>query len=512
MNAKTTWRWRLLRWGLISLAGLITLAAVLITEENWRGKNAWEKYKHAAEARGERFDWSAFAPTNPVPDDQNFIKAPIFSGATAAEWDDQTLAWKPTTHLVDRLSMSPYRRDASDVPDQTGASWERARLTNLKNWQDYYRNSATNGAGEFPVAAQAQSPAADVLLALSKYGAAIEELRAASRRPYAWLGDYSAGDAKEFSSLLAYLAKFKQCTQVLNLRAIAELGDNQSAAALEDVRLLLRLGDALRQEPLLITHLVSMAITPYTLLPIYEGLAQHRWTDAQLAELEQALAQRDFLADYQLAMRGEMVFATDTLENQRLTRKYETTVAEAGKTKAVTISLRFMPAAFFYQNELACARLNEQFLRPLVEVTNRLVSPAAVRQANTAVAAELKHYSPYKIEAGMSFPAISRAVAKFAFAQVSVDLARVACALERFRLAHGNYPETLDLLAPQFIAQVPHDVINGQPLHYRRTEAGQFILYSVGWNEQDDGGQTLFNKSGQVDREKGDWVWRYPAK
>jgi hypothetical protein len=59
---------------------------------------------------------------------------------------------------------------------------------------------------------------------------------------------------------------------------------------------------------------------------------------------------------------------------------------------------------------------------------------------------------------------------------------------------------------------VPHDVINGQPLHYRRTEAGQFILYSVGWNEQDDGGQTLFNKSGQVDREKGDWVWRYPAK
>ncbi len=87
----------------------------------------------------------------------------------------------------------------------------------------------------------------------------------------------------------------------------------------------------------------------------------------------------------------------------------------------------------------------------------------------------------------------------------------MACALERYRLAHGNYPETLDALAPQFIAAVPHDIINGQPLHYRRTEDGNFVLYSVGWNEIDDGGKIVFSKGGRVDTEKGDWVWRqYP--
>jgi hypothetical protein len=514
-KTKNKWRWLLLRRGLIGLAILITLAGVLVTEENWRGKRAWETYKRDAIVRGERFDWTAFAPTNPVPDDQNFIKAPIFSGVTAPEWDDQTLAWKPATNLVDRLNMSPERRDPTYFPDGTAGSWELARLTNLKNWQDYYRNSVTNGVGEFPVGTHAQSPAADVLLALSKYDSAIEELRAASRRPYAWLGEYPAGDSKQFESLLKYLAKFKRCTQVLSLRAIAELGNNQSTQALEDVQLLLRLGDALRQEPLLITHLVNMAITSYMLLPIYEGLAQHRWNDAQLAELEHALAPRDFLADYQFAMRGEQVFATDSLENQRITRKYETTVEEAGKTKEITVSLRLMPSAYFYQNELAHARLNEQFLRPLVDVTNRLVRPAAVRQAETAVKTELKHYLPYKtykIHAGLTFPAISKAVAKFAYSQSSVDLARVACALERFRLANGNYPESLDPLAPQFIAQVPHDVINGQPLHYRRTDDGRFVLYSVGWDEKDDGGQPAFTKSGSVDRNNGDWVWRYPAE
>ena len=38
------------------------------------------------------------------------------------------------------------------------------------------------------------------------------------------------------------------------------------------------------------------------------------------------------------------------------------------------------------------------------------------------------------------------------------------------------------------IEKLPHDIINGQPLHYRRTDDGQFVLYSVGWDEKDDGG------------------------
>jgi hypothetical protein len=50
-------------------------------------------------------------------------------------------------------------------------------------------------------------------------------------------------------------------------------------------------------------------------------------------------------------------------------------------------------------------------------------------------------------------------------------------------------PETLDALAPQFIEKIPHDIIGGQPLHYRRTNDAEFLLYSIGWNETDDGGQ-----------------------
>ena len=124
--------------------------------------------------------------------------------------------------------------------------------------------------------------------------------------------------------------------------------------------------------------------------------------------------------------------------------------------------------------------------------------------------------TPYSMLGRMFLPGLANTPRKFALAQAAVNLARTAGALERHRLAHGKYPETLDPLAPQFIAKVPHDPIGGQPLHYRPTDDGQFILYSVGWNEKDNGGIVSLTKGGSVDVDKrgsvdvdsGDWVWR----
>ena len=85
----------------------------------------------------------------------------------------------------------------------------------------------------------------------------------------------------------------------------------------------------------------------------------------------------------------------------------------------------------------------------------------------------------------------------------------MAIALERFRFAQGEYPETLDALPPRYIEKVPQDIINGEPLHYRRSFDAKFLLYSVGWNETDDNEQVVSSKNGVIDNSKGDWVWKY---
>lgn len=528
ITRKTKWRWRLLRWGLIGLAGIVTLAAILVVEENWRGKRDWENYKRAAEARGERFEWAALMPAtgarNPA-----IVNAPALTNLVIVQMNERTGEIlklggtnvndfiKNSTHHFQKPSETNFfgqqrfrvTRDDGTWPKEISGDWTQGRLTDLEAWQTYYRTPPANSSDEFPVAPQPQTPAKDVLLALSKYDAAIEELHSVTNEMRSLFAG-SKLDERFFTASVDYYAATKGRCRVLQLRAVAELADDQPAKALDDIKLLLRLDGEQCQMPLLIAQLVGIAETSMTLQPIYEGLAQHRWNDAQLAELEQALAALDIMSYYPRAVRGECAFAITSLENQRITREIKYPEDVSGKLK--TISLRSMPAAYFYQSELAFARMYDQLVLPLVDLTNRIISPSALNRMNAEVQSQMKHYSLYKVQALMTIPAVGASVSKIARVQSQVDLARVACALERYRLVHGDYPETLDALAPQFVGKVPHDLINGEPLHYRRTEDGQFVLYSVGWNETDDGGKVVLRKGGSVDREKGDWVWQYPAK
>jgi hypothetical protein len=506
---KSKWYWRLLRRGLIALAVLVTLVGILVTEEDWRGKHDWEAYKRATEARGERFDWAAFTPAN-VPDADNFFAAPIVAEALKAALSDGT-------KQPDRLKFDIYRGNIGVQINQSGA-WHKATVTDLKQWQTAFRSFAATPEGKtngFPIAPQPQTPAADVLLALSLFNPALDEFRQASERPGARLPlNYAAG-FDDVGTWIPWLASTKRCAQFLQLRTLAELDAGQSGAALADVKLLLRLTDTLRNQPFFITHLVRIAImADPTLQPVYEGLARHRWNDAQLTELENALAAEDFLRDFEFALRGERTCAIDTFERQRLTRQMESGLVamDGNKEMVVTNSLRWMPSAYFYQNELAFARMYDTSVLPVVDLTNRTVSVAAYLAADESMTKQGNHWFLYTMQARMLFPALGKSVLKFASIQADVDLARVACALERYRLARGEYPATLDVLAPGYITDLPHDIISGQPLHYRRTDDGQYVLYSVGWNEKDDGGTVVLTKNGSVNREAGDWVWRYPAK
>jgi hypothetical protein len=171
------------------------------------------------------------------------------------------------------------------------------------------------------------------------------------------------------------------------------------------------------------------------------------------------------------------------------------------------------PKGWFYQNELQLAQLNRQWNQPMVDTTKRVVVPK-MTQEHKAAEAKLQG-TPYGFLAQTLLPWLGTYAQKTALAQNAADLALVALALERSRLAHGNYPETLEGLAPQFIASLPHDVIGGGSLKYRRTSDGRFVLYSIGWNEKDDGGVVVFDQGvrdvfGNFNRNDGDWVWEYP--
>jgi hypothetical protein len=508
----------LLRRRFLALGCLVTLVALFYTVENWRGRRAWQAYKHAQEAKGERFDLASFVQP-PVPEDQNFFETPLWTDLRIVETNGTVVG--STAGGPDRVIFNAFGPNANKTP-ATGNLLKAQRL-DLAAWQAFYRGSnnvfaAPGGppTNYFPIAKEPQTPAADVLLALSKFEGNRQLLIAAAARPQArfWI-NFDAG----FGMLMPHLARVKSAVQYLSLHANAALEAGDRQTALEDLRLVFRLAESMRGEATLISQLVRMAALQLALEPLWEGLASHRWTDADLKVIEDELGKMDFFADYHFAVRGERacnLWGVDYMRRfgiqglNEVVAPNESAGRDAWEKCLGRALFRLIPAGWFDQNKLTLCRLHEQYLLSLVSQADRRLAPPAGFQNANSVLAQLG-WRPFNMFARILLPALTRAAERSARAQTSADLARVACALERWRLANGQFPETLEGLAPQFIEKLPRDVINGQPLKYRRTDNGQFVLYSVGLDETDDGGKIGLTKKGNPDPKQGDWVWRFPA-
>ncbi len=516
--------WRIFKQSLLIGAALLVVILVFYGEEDFRGWYDWTTFKHDREAKGEKFDFASFVPS-PVPDGQNFALTPIV--ASSYRWcldkDGEPLK-PPDTNVVNRMECSIFHRlECSNQP--ASAVWQSGHTTDLKAWQNYYRSpiltfyEQTNFTNEFSISPEAQSPAEDVLLALSKYDATIGELRRASHMPYS---RYPLGYqiAPPMGICQPHLSSLARCGQVLSLRAIAELELGRTEEALDDVKLGLRLADAIRTEPFMISQLVRARILRDMLQPVVDGLVKHEWADADLLELEWKLSQPNLLADLQMALRGRRASDLATIDYYQYPRDYYVYAGYSCFVNQHTfqwdrwmllgaLEFHLLPDGWFDRQRLKIAQTDfEQALR-IADPARHLAFPQY--DINLDEVEDATH--PWYIfrANGLRF-SHEHDCQLFIYTKEAVDLARVACCLERYRLATGKYPETLDALSPRFLKTIPHDIMGGQPLQYQRTDTGRYLLYSIGWNEKDDGG--AFPERGfdtfDPDIRTGDWVWPAP--
>ena len=540
------WNWRNFKRFLFGAACVATLIPLFYVEEDWRGKHDWEQYKRAEAAKGVNFDWESVVPP-PVPDDQNFAFSPVWIAAEkynflktperAKAWYGDRIYNDDVTRLAPLFPVTTSGLSGSNwwnykssglpkEPDITN-SWQAMSKVDLRPWQNYYRTlQLTTPTADIAITSQPQSPAQDVLLALSKYDPVIEQLRTDSALPESRFPiTYDQTDKPGI--LLPQLAALKRQALVLNLRSLAELDNGQPDKALADIRLNIRLANAIHSEPFIISQLVRVAVFNIALQSIWEGLANRQWSDKQLAALDADLANFDFLADYGSVLHGEVGFHSSYIEFLRenqaqivnMMNSYGHTGIDLATAQGIAEAagkFHLIPGGWFYQNQLHLARAVEDLSIPIIDLQNRTILRDRIRQADAIIDNERSHPTPFNLMENFYVPAVANLAKTFTRGQSYADLARVAIALERYRLAHGQYPESLEPLEPLYILALPHDVINGQPLKYRRDPDGQFVLYSVGWNETDDGGVVVMNKirnttSQGVNLDQGDWVWRYPS-
>lgn len=500
-----------IRRTLFALACFATAIALFYTEENWRGKHAWDKYKREWEAKGEQFDVANFIPPS-VPDEQNFALTPLLKpiydfahGANA--WN---VHWNDTNglkHLHNVRADLPPNREKNHL---ALGSLDKSTFADLELCRDFYR-----GNTNYPQPATSGTAAEDILFALGKFDKEMKELTEAARnRPYSRFP--IRYDAEPPSGiLLPHLAYMKGLCELFQMRAVARLETGQNDGALDDLKVGFRLSDSMRDEPFLIDHLVRLATCSANLQTLREGLVRHAWNDEQLADLEKYFGSLNLLAELKHAMRGERamnIAGVDYIRRQGLGAEPTDYMDETGGAQKTGSGFGFMPSGWLYQNMLAIARMHQQFTIGGVDEKQHRVFPEKAKEQRKAIETLKKGFYPYTIFARLLMPAYGATCRKAGRAQTLVDAASVACALERFRLANGNYPETLNALLPNFIEKIPTDVIDGRLLRYKKDLNGSYLLYSIGWNQSDDGGEIVFAKGDtpSIDASRGDWVWKNP--
>ncbi len=505
---------RTLRRGLIALAWIVSLIALCYGVIDWRGRHAWNEYRQSYEAHVAPLEMQAYIP-KPVPDSGNFAATPFVQSWFKEDTNflfDHDARGQAAIMIAKPAKLPPGRHFEEKFEDLV--AWQEAFAavrSHAEKPKDGFRTD------KLDLASRAQAAPA-VLDGLKDDDVVLDELRAASARPDA---RYPVVYETEipFITALPHLAKIKGTCQRLEIKACAELAAGRNEHALDDVKLILYLGDTPKTEPSLISYLVRIACVRIAIQPIWEGLAEHRWTDVQLQQLQARLAPYDFLADMQRPLHAERacgVLAVDFARHKGLGLLFADAMAPSGypdQDKTVlNFSGRIVPAGWYDQEKLHYCLLFDGEFRGTVDETSRRVFPGNVASNALEMKAVTEGgpniFIHHTIFAAMFLPSLARITIKAAAAQTAADQAAIACALERYWLANGQFPENLQALVPRFAAHLPNDVITGESFKYRRADDGRFVLYSVGWNEKDDGGvpgRTMFDET------EGDWVWEYPS-
>jgi hypothetical protein len=192
------------------------------------------------------------------------------------------------------------------------------------------------------------------------------------------------------------------------------------------------------------------------ILPVLqEALAKQQWSEPQLNDLQARLAKLDFIAAFQLAMRGDRIGVNLSIEQLRNEREQ---VLFKDDTKTLFIAM-IAPRGWYYQNVIAYDRFFQQAIFPVFDPAARRVYPGRFEDREVVLERDFKKSTPYNVVAGflarMSSSDLIRTPIKFALAQSLADQATVACALERYRLVNGHYPEKLEALVPRFMRNSP---------------------------------------------------------
>jgi len=363
-----------------------------------------------------------------------------------------------------------------------------------------------------------------------------------------WRLNYHEG----FAMLLPHLAPMKQMAQRAQSAMLLEWHRNNPTNAVKHLRVMLALLKGSHDERLIISQLVRMAVANIAFAATWAAVQSPAVTDEQLVTVQQDWAALDFSLPMENALAMERAMSLMTLDRMRNSsaefqkvstgfggggggggvasedwmEKIGVAVGEgwnATKNKAkesawrvswsLTDELTALKGQQVMLEAIRAARSNGCYLPAIQRQREQFAELGITNRSLDDLSGLLSNQPDLQRLFTDSLLSLGKTLDKIMANETTREMAVVGIALRRYQVRHGHYPAELSALTPEFLPTMPRDPVDGKPLHYHPVGERSFLLYSIGKDGVDDGGDAANpQKNGSLFWQNGrDWVWPQPA-
>jgi hypothetical protein len=307
---------------------------------------------------------------------------------------------------------------------------------------------------------------------------AFAQLRQAGQLPNARLpGEY----INSASLPVLNFVQIRLLAQVLVSRAKIHLLLGDLAEAFQDLEAILVVMRGLDAPPgSLVSVMIEVAVAGIYIDVVEEGLRHDLWSEVELKKLAPRLATMNFLSPLQAAMRAGRAHLCDLLS--ALAQRDKTPSQKESLREIISLSLgkkvtpmgilaRVSPSGWLHRGQSQYALLMQEYI-DAIEPASQRIDLKKIQNAISTVKSLNGTWTPHMALVRTITPDLAPALLTLARTQTRARQAALACAIHQFHSAEKRYPHNLAELVPKFIAAIPTDTFQADPIAYRVTQNG----------------------------------------
>jgi len=261
---------------------------------------------------------------------------------------------------------------------------------------------------------------------------------------------------------LASLASLKALAQHYGHTALWQAYLGQREKTLEELQPLLNLASLEGHNSTLIEGLVRISSRAIAANAVHAIIRENVLNEEDLLSIQTRFSRINIMDDLFKTLEGEELYCGKTFDVE-----FESLFA-GGFWKRSFIRLVYF-SGYMDLNKAAIFKAMRG-VRAAIDTEGQTLDYAAWKTA------EDMPKSIFNIMARQIIPAVGKVSNKFFQIQSHRDAVILACALERYRMKEGSFPEKLEALIPEYLPQMPPGSLSQGSLSYKPVEGGYELI------------------------------------